>query len=159
MNVKASRTYDTNLIKAIITHPELWATVAEDGHEKEGYYPDLTGACWVLMEVGGNPIGLYSFNAHNSVTVEIHAHVLPAFRSKYSDKTGKAALRWIYDNAPEYKKVIAQVPVIYENVKKFTCGFGFQVEGVNRASYLKGGEILDRWLLGITRDEIKEVLA
>lgn len=110
------------------------------------------------MEVDNEVAALYNIHARNSVTAEIHAHVVPKHRKQYSKETGYHALRWIYENAPTYHKVVAQIPVIYENVRQFTIGFGFQDEGINRQSYLKDYQIVDQWMLGITRDEIGETL-
>ena len=156
--IRAARTFDTELIKSIITRDDIWSTVAEDGRKKEDYAPNVTDECWLLMTSNDDVVGLYNLHAHNAVTIEIHAHVLPEHRNEHSKETGHEALQWIYSNSPEYKKVVAQIPVIYENVKRFTCGFGFKVEGVNRLSYLKNGAIVDQYLLGITRDEIKVYL-
>lgn len=158
MKLTTRRTYDAALIRSIMTRPDMWRTVAEDGQTVAEYHPDVTCVCWLRVEADGETVGLYSFNAHNSVTVEIHANILPEFRAVCSRESGLEALRWIYENAPEYKKIISQIPVIYENVKRFTLGFGFIVEGRNRASYLKNGALHDQWLLGVTRDEVKGVL-
>ena len=63
------------------------------------------------------------------------------------------------DYSPDkYQKLVAQVPVIYPNVIKFTEMAGFQQEGTNRASYRKNGALYDQIWLGITRDEIKSFL-
>jgi len=69
-----------------------------------------------------------------------------------------AALQWIIDNTPECKKVTAQIPVIYDNVRRFIEQFGFVQEGINRQSYQKAGKILDQWNYGITRPEIEAFL-
>ena len=154
VTIEAARIYDTDLIKALITRDDIWATVAEDGQLCSEFEPEVNAQCWLLMTSDDQHIGLYNLHAHNAVTVEIHAHVLPEYRAEHSRSTGASALKWLYDHHPEYQKVVAQIPCIYENVKKFTCSFGFQLEGVNRLSYLKNGEIIDQWLLGMTRDEI-----
>jgi RimJ/RimL family protein N-acetyltransferase len=155
--MKAVRTYDNELVARLMRLPELWATVAEDGQNPDLYVPDCENACWLLMIEGEELVGLYNLHAHNSVTVEIHAHVFPEFRKKHSYDTGIAALSWVIDNS-DYQKVVAVIPTIYLNVKRFTCSFGFKEEGVNRKSYLKSGELVDQWLLGITRDEILQTL-
>lgn len=152
------RTFDRDLIKSVITRSDMWSTVAEDGQNPDEWVPDVDGQCWLYMEDEGQMIGLYNIHAHNSITVEIHAHVLPECRKTHSRETGLSVLNWIYTKHPEYKKVVARIPFIFENVKNFTCSFGFKVEGVNRQSYLKNGDIVDQWMLGITRDEIKETL-
>jgi L-amino acid N-acyltransferase YncA len=158
-NVIAERTFDTGLVSSIMTTPEIWDTIAEDGRVVGDFVADCEGECWVLMRVDTNIIGLYNLHPHNSVTLEIHAHVLPEYRAEHSKNTGLAILEWIIESAPDkYQKVIAQIPAIYENVKNFTCSFGFQEEGINRMSYRKNGEIVDQWMLGITRSEIEDSL-
>lgn len=158
MRTVAVRTEDADFIKEVITSPGLWPTVAEDGHNPEDYIPDTERGCWLSIIHDGQFIGLYYIHAHNTVLAEIHAHILPECRKEFSFPSGGAALYWIYEYAPQYQKIIANVPRIYENVKNFTAKFGFVVEGVNRKSYLKNGELHDQWLLGITRDEIKGFL-
>lgn len=153
----AIRTYDTEIIEGLMRMPDLWATIAEDGQNPDDYKADCEGECWLLMMNDTDFIGAYNLHAHNSVTVQIHAHVISAHRKQYSYETGMAALQWIIDNT-EYQKVVAIIPTIYENVKRFTCSFGFQEEGINRQSYLKNGELVDQYLLGITRDEIMATL-
>ena len=156
MNV--SRTYDVEMIKEMITRDCIWSTIAEDGQVKEDYSPKVDAECWLEMKADDVLVGLYNLHSHNAITVQIHAHVLPEHRKKHSKATGIGSLRWIYDNAPVYKKVVAQIPFCYENVKNFTMSMGFKLEGINRLSYQKNGDIIDQWQLGITRDEIKSHL-
>jgi RimJ/RimL family protein N-acetyltransferase len=158
-SVIAERTFDKDVIASIMTTPDIWDTIAEDGSNIDDFSADCDGECWVLMTVDNDVIGAYNLHPHNSVTLEIHAHVLPEYRNAYSGDTGTAILQWFLDNSPnKYEKIIAQIPVIYDNVKRFTCSFGFQEEGVNRLSYKKNGNIIDQWLLGITRTEIEDFL-
>lgn len=156
--ITVERTFDTEIIRSIMTRDDIWSTVAEDGQHKEGFNSDPVVDCWLLIKSNGEIVGLYKLHTENCVTLQIHAQVLPEHRKAYSNDTGTSVLQWIYDNAEEYKKVIACVPVIYRNVKDFTCSFGFLVEGTNRKSYLKDGELHDQWNLGITRDEIEVAL-
>lgn len=155
--IKAVRTFDTEIVEGFMRLPEIWGTVAEDGQKKDEFKADCSGECWLLMMSGTEFIGAYNLHSHNRITVEIHAHVLPIHRKKHSYDTGIAALSWIIENT-KYKKVVASIPVIYKNVKRFTCSFGFKEEGINRKSYLKCGEVVDQYLLGITRDEILTTL-
>lgn len=149
------RTFNKSLVRDILTEPAIWATIAEDGQVTEKYEPDLEAECWLEIKANDSVVGVYRVHVLNSVLLQIHAHVLPEYRKYHSYGTGFNALKWIYENAPEYKKVIAIIPFCFENVKEFTCQFGFQVEGVNRQSYMKNGQLHDQWLLGITRDEIE----
>ena len=153
----AIRTFDTEMVESFMAIPEIWVTIAEDGQIKENFKAYCESECWLLMMDDKEFVGMYNLHAHTSVMVEIHAHVLPKYRAKYSQATGTTVLQWIIDET-KYEKVIAVIPTIYENVKRFTCSFGFKEEGVNRHSYMKNGEIVDQWLLGITRDEILTTL-
>ena len=155
VGITVQRTNDADIVRAVMTHPDMWATVAEDGHDPDDYTPDMTGACWLVMRDGDTLIALYSLDQINAVTLEIHAQVLPKHRKEYSRATGKAALQWIVEHT-DCQKVIAWVPALYPNVRDFTVSQGFQIEGVSRKSYLKNGELHDLTLLGITREQIGE---
>jgi RimJ/RimL family protein N-acetyltransferase len=154
MTVRAARTYDRRLVVSIMLHPEIFETIAEDGQNPNDFVPDVQGEIWLAMWADGEAVGLYHLHRRNAVLIEIHAQVLKAYRKEYSVATGEAALQWILDNLPECQKVIAWVPEIYPNVRSFTESQGFQIEGVNRKSYLKNGKLYDQTLLGITRSEI-----
>jgi len=154
--IAAERTYDKVLIKSIIFNQAIWECIAEDGQEKADFDPDVESECWLVMRLDEIPIALYNIHALNSVTAQIHAHVLPAYRKEHSKETGALVLRYILENT-DYQKIVAVIPVIYENVKKFTMSFGFVEEGINRKSIMKGGELLDQWMLGATRSEIEWV--
>jgi RimJ/RimL family protein N-acetyltransferase len=155
----ATRTYDSALIKNIMFEPAIFDAVAEDGKDPIDVEFDVYADCWVEIRVDEDVIGVYNLHPHNSATLEIHAHILPEFRKKYSLDSGKCILQWVLDKCPEmYQKVIAQVPVIHENVKKFCIANGFKIEGVNRMSYRKNGKLVDQTLLGITRSEIEGFL-
>lgn len=155
MTVTAERTEDIDSIKAIMTHDALWPLVSDDGMVKEDYVPN-TDDCWLLMKSGNAVIGLYHIHPHNSVTLEIHAQVLPEYRKEHSKQTGEAALKWIINSAPKsYQKVIAQIPAVHMNVIKFTQSFGFQLEGLNRLADRVDGNLCDVVLLGVTRTELE----
>ncbi len=157
MSIKAIRTYDERLVEEFIRSPDIWATVAEDGQEPEDFKADVDSECWLAIFAGDDFIGLFNLHATNTVTTAIHAHVLPEFRRKYSVKAGRVALKWVIDNS-DYQKIIAEIPVIYPNVKRFAQAFSFVMEGCNRKSYLKNGDIIDQWIYGITRHELIGVL-
>lgn len=158
MNVSAIRTMDIKTIHNIVTRPDIWATVAEDGQRKQEFYPDVEGECWLTLVADDTIIGVYNLHVHNAITLEIHAHVYPEFRKRYSRHTCLAVFQWIMDNAKEYQKVVASIPAIYPNVIAFAEMMRFKHEGTNRLSYLKDGQIVDQELYGITRTEIEEAL-
>ena len=70
--------------------------------------------CFLLVDCD-NIIGIAGLttvtSSHNgdATLSDYMFYVLPEHRNKYSFDTGVEVLRWIYDNEPSYKKVIAQV--------------------------------------------------
>ncbi len=157
INVIAKRTTDAELIKSIVFLPEIFDCISEDGIDD--FESDVNRDCWISIKKDDLCIGIYHLHPHNSATLEIHAHILPEHRERYSIDSGKAILKWILDESPDmYQKIIAQVPKLYPNVKAFCEINGFVVEGVNRLSHRKNGTLHDQWLLGITRDEIERFL-
>ncbi len=149
---------DIPTILSVLTDPDIFATISEDGIKPEDLKIDVDSQCWLAMVSSSKFLGLYNLKPLSGVCLDIHAHVLPEFRKEHSKETGRAALQWIYANAPKYHKVEARIPVCYKNVRDFTCSFGFKEEGLSRLSYRKNGMLHDQYLLGITRGEIEAFL-
>lgn len=158
MRVTAIRTYSALEVRRIMTYPSMWETVAEDGQDPATFQPDVDDEIWLSIRADDKPIGLYQLQKRNAVTVEIHANMLPKYRKRHSDASGKAALRWVREELPDIRKVIAWVPMLYMNVRAFCEKQGFRLEGTNRASYLKNGRLHDQYLLGITCSEIDKAV-
>lgn len=156
--MRIERTFDAEIIKSVMLHPDIWETCAEDGQHPAMFEPETEADCWLNVLRGTSLVGMYNVHAHNSVTLEIHAQILPEYREECAKESSRQVLQWILDNAPEYQKVIAQIPTLYPNVKHFTMNAGFQEEGINRLSYMKNGKLYNQWLLGITKPEIEAFL-
>ena len=152
--METTRTYDTALIYNVITNEAIWKTISEDGHNPSVWSPDVFRDCWLEMSIDGETVGVFLLKALNSMMLEVHPHILPKFRGEIGMQAGIEHLRWVYDNFPNYRKIVCSVPTLYKNVKIYAMQLGYQEEGVNRLSFLKGGKIYDQWTLGITRDEI-----
>jgi RimJ/RimL family protein N-acetyltransferase len=141
-------------------HPAIWETVAEDNQIPETFIPEMVADCWLQIVSDGTLLGLYNVHPHSSVTLEVHAQILPEYRQEFGKESSRLVLEWIVNSeeAKGYEKVIAQIPTLYPRVKQFTLNAGFQEEGINRLSYRKNGQLYDQWLLGITRPEIEAFL-
>ncbi len=148
----AERTYDAAYIKSVIT--ELWDTVAEDNASLDDWSAECVSECW--LDLQGK--GVFYLHPANSTTLILHAHVLKPFRFQ-SVEIGYAVWSWVLSECPQkYQKFNCTIPVLYPNVKKYALTMGMVEEGVNRQSYCKNGQIVDQWMLGITRKEIEEFM-
>lgn len=146
--MKLERIYDVAVCRAVVDH--LWDDVSEDGAEH--FFPDVISEYWIGVYEDGLS-GMYRIHPLNGTTWQIHALMVKRENSKLS---GRMILEWCYNEGIE--KLIAEIPVIYENVYKFTKGQGFIDEGINRKSFKKNGEIVDCYRLGITQEEICQQL-
>lgn len=150
----AERTFDTKLIRSIMTQDDVWATVAEDGQKKDDFIPFVESDCWLKMMLGNTCVGLFVFERLNKVLLDVHPAILPEYRGKIGHYAGVEHLRWIYENEPACQKIVASIPVIYKHVKLYANMLGYRNEGINRKSYMKNGILHDQWMLGITRNEM-----
>ncbi|WP_307891303.1 GNAT family N-acetyltransferase [Acinetobacter seifertii] len=80
----------------------------------------------------------------------MHTCLLPSLRGSRAVEAGKLILKLIFEN---HQKVISWIPENNRKAKLFAQMLGFQVEGINRASFLKDGKLLDQFLVGLTKGE------
>ncbi len=156
--IKLERCYDVERIKSVFTHPDIWATIAEDNQIVDDFRVDFDSELYMAVYADTQLIGFYAFAVKSGAELDIHAQILPEHRKKHALASGKAILEWFYRDAPtRFVKLTAQVPFKYPNVKDFCLAVGMSIEGINRKSYRKNGEIFDQWHLGIMREEVKEI--
>lgn len=130
----------------VLTDPDVFSTIAEDGMYYVEHDPSALYLCGYVPEL----IGCFIIHKQNRVTVECHVQVLPKYREQYALEFGHAFMAWTWANI-NCEKIVAQIPCIYPNVKDFALKLGFEIEGINRASYMKNDEIHDQWHLGVIR--------
>ena len=79
--MKASRTTDMELVRSIITEPQVYRWVSDDGSpEPCDFQPaaaDADGVIYVLVESGAAR-GIFAFYRQNAITTEAHTCVLPS---------------------------------------------------------------------------------
>lgn len=146
---------DADLIKSIITDPELWERLKEDGINTDDYEPILGfGDLYLGAYVDDLLIGLFSYHKQNGSTISIHANILQKYRKQYAKEAGRLAIAYFaFDTHDTIQKLIAEIPVIYKDVYHFSLNNGLIKEGINRKSILKNGELVDTYMLGITKQE------
>lgn len=147
-------TYNMDLVKEILMIPEIWDRAAEDGADKDSYYPGFDTMCgWLLCKDDEDMIGIIYIHNDNTRSIKMHPYVLPDQRGK-GKQMMLSFFNWLITNCPQVEKLLITIPFCYKRVYKFAQKIGFIDEGVNRQSYYKKGELYDQWNLGLTRDEI-----
>lgn len=149
-DVLVARCYDCDVVRAILTHPDIYDRIAEDGTPlREDFIPSMIGAAYVVGIVGAEPIGIVMYHPINVITWECHVQVLPEYRAEFAKEFAQKAIQWAWDMGVQ--KLVAQIPFLYPNVRDFGLNVGFEVEGINRKSYLKNGQLHDQWYMGLVR--------
>lgn len=154
---KVERVTDRGTIEDFILHPDLWERSREDGSSEfigDGY---LTAPqCYfLLVTFNSKRVGMMVCHEVWSKSVEIHIKVKPEDRRHHAVKVGELSLGWLMSNTG-FNKVVTWVPGTLPGVR-FFCKkkFGFIEEGCNRQSFSKGGKMVDMYLYGLTREEIR----
>lgn len=158
--IKVERTHDKELIKSIITREDIWSVIAEDGQEVDDFKPECDSDCWLVVNDDNLTVGLYNLHPENRITLEAHIHILPEYRRDYAHAAGVSFFKWFMEECPEqYHKLIVKIPALYPNVRRFVEAFGLKLEGTWTESHLKDGNLVDLWLLSITKPEIGRFLS
>lgn len=152
------RTQDAKMIEMIITHPEVYPYVSDDGSpEPEDFSAEgivSNQDVYALLVLDKCVMGMFMFHRHNAITWEIHTCLLPGHRGKRGLQAARLCAGWMFDNTP-CRKIVTHVPAGNEPALKFAINGGMTIEGVNRQSFLKNGVAIDQAVLGITAEEFK----
>ncbi len=143
---------DKKVIKSILFN--MWDRISEDGQESDGFeFDNKPEYLWLgIYSKDDGLIGMFFLHPLNQTTLQIHIHIIEKYRSKYAYESGSKIIEWFAEN-DDYNKLIAEIPVIFQDVYFFTRKFGFIVEGINRESYTKNGKIHGQYRLGLTKKE------
>jgi len=148
--VRVTRTVNQELIKETLNDPVLWDVSTEDGTPPlEEFWPDIDEKIWIaLIDDDDNVRGFMIGDLVSRVQVRVHI----AIRSEYwGDKAnvelGKQAIAWFQENGAQ--KIIATIPTEDKQVLRYAQRCGLQREGVNKKSFLREGELLDQYYLGL----------
>lgn len=151
MEITVRRSFDTDEILSVLTNPDILKTITEG--DSTNLAVDVNNICFIVAYLGDEISAVFIFDRLSNVVFDIHAHVLPAKR-QHSKDIGAAILKHFFDIAPWAEKLNAIIPDCYPNVIRYAQSFGFQIEGINRASYVFGDKIIDQTYLGATKDEV-----
>lgn len=145
-----SRTHDMALVASIMEHPAIWPHVHEDG--VAACEPvDHEALHWMLVD-DGEPAGVFMVHAVNSACYQMHTALLPRTWGTQAKEAAQMLLRWAFEETV-CRKMITSVPAYNRAALRFAKAGGMTVEGVNRASFLRNGEMVDQIMLGITLKE------
>jgi len=155
--IKRCLVTDAEEVNRIITHPDVYPKVSDDGSSDVGSF-DITpvlevDAVYCLgWMVAGAWAGMWMLKPWNMITYEAHICVLPEFRGGEAIRATGDMFRWMFRNTA-CRKVVAWIPKVNRQAIVFAISAGMKEEGLIKHSFLKDGNVVDQQLLGIEKEE------
>lgn len=141
-----------DIVEKFMTLPEIWERAADDLADQWRAKKDNTVYLLVIEE--NQIIGVMQLDGTTSVEITIHPYLLKNKRHK-----GREMMRLFFKMFLEtdYYKVSSQIPDCFKSVYNFAIKLGFKLEGINRLSAIRKGQIRDQYIVGITREEVESI--
>ncbi len=151
-------TDDMMLVRQIAISPDIWNRFS-DGVTIDDYVPSNNDQeQWLLILNDNETVGIIYIFCETTCSLGFHPYMLKAHR-RYGREMVKLFYDWFLKNIPEsYCKINGVVPECFKSVINFAFKVGFTQEGINRNSYRFNGKIYNQVMLGITREEVLNVV-
>ena len=153
------RIFSATDIKRVMTDPDVWPFVSEDGYSKEDYEPvEDESFRYLGIYSNGALAGLFFVHPDNGATsLKAHIAILKPFRSLYALPAVKRLIEWFCGLEERINKLNATIPEYNTGAARLAGSAGFSREGVNRKSIMKDGVFYDQFQFGITKEEAREI--
>ncbi len=155
--IEIKRTDNSFVIASVMSDKDLWEVSTFDGQSFGEFLESIPDKIWYLVTVDGCVMGLYQLHWRTNVCLEVHAHIMKEFRKQYAEESSYLFYKILMKDFPNLVKVVAYVPDMFKNVQKYLLKIGFVLEGINRKSVLKRGDVIDQLCYGITRQQMEDV--
>lgn len=151
--MELTRTHDMELVASIVRHPAIWPHVHDDGTPDDWAPTDHDGFYWMLVTLDdGRPGGVFLVHALTSFCREMHTCLLPTMWGRESAGAAQMLLDWAFCET-DCQKMVTNVPAYNRLALRFAKAGGMMQEGINRASFMRNGMLIDQIMLGITKQE------
>lgn len=153
MSIQISRTVDMPLVRSIMTHPRIYAHLADDGSlPPSAFRPAEHPSVIYLLVVDESPLGVFMLVPHNTVCYEVHTCMLPRAWGERAEVAARAGTEWMFEHT-SCRRIITNVPTCNRLAERFARKCGMAEFGRNPKSFLKGGALYDQILLGISKED------
>jgi hypothetical protein len=122
-------TIDIDKINSVLKHDDIWPRIADKRQKKGDFIPPTEGITYLFEE------GVLFILHPNGDDLQIHANVVPEFRSK-ANQAAREALRYGFVELG-YNKIVAKIPEKYGNV------YGFALKFMKDVGFIDGEHLLE----------------
>lgn len=148
--MRLTRTHDMEIVRSIMADPAIFPHIHDDS-VTECAPVDHEGFSWMLVSDDA-PAGVFLVHALNSICYQMHTCLLPRIWGRGAANAAQMLLAWAF-NETACQKMTTAVPAYNRAALRFARAGGMTQEGINRASFLRNGALIDQIMLGITKKE------
>ena len=149
------RTRNYDIVRRVMTHPQIWPHISDDGSPShQDYRPPEGEHIWYVLawDNGEELLGLWMFHPQNAICWEVHTCLLPNAWGERAYTAARALPEWIWRHTP-CRRIVTNVPSSNRLALRFALRAGMTIFGCNKASYLKHGRLCDQLCLGLSKPE------
>jgi RimJ/RimL family protein N-acetyltransferase len=150
------RTVNLERVRVILTHPKIYPLIGDDfAPDREQFKANEDPRIWYVLALDDDNSngGLFTFLPDSNVCWQVHVSMLPEFWGEKAKQAGAEIVPWIWERTP-CRRIIASVPIINRLALRYGVKvMGLQPFGVNKASFLKNGQMWDQVLLGVSKPQ------
>lgn len=137
-------------IESIIMNPEILLKTQQTGEAIAKI--DVQNDCHAGFFVDGLLVGVGSFISTSSIAASFHPSLLKEYRGLHLEFAARC-IKWLLREYPHCEKVNVSIPANRRDLIIYAKKMGFINEGVDRLSIRYECGIMDRILMGVTRQE------
>lgn len=150
--MRFERTFDYQLVGSLIRNPKLWSYFADDfSGPMEEFKANQDPRLWyVLVRDGDELLGLFALSPLSPILFDFHTVMPLDGRCLRAARQFFGPGGWLWANST-CLRAITFFPAGNRIARRCAQRAGLQAYGVNPCSYLKGGELQDQILMGISK--------
>jgi RimJ/RimL family protein N-acetyltransferase len=151
--IRMDRLFDRALIAETLAHPRIYPHISDDFSPPPDEADTAINDAAIYLGAfrGDSYLGLFLLHAHNGVLFEVHTCLLPAAWGDNALACASGCITWAFQHTP-CRRLITSVPTDNPLAHRLAVRAGMSEFGRNPRSILRGGQLLDQVLLGISKD-------
>lgn len=143
-------TDDLAFVRDVFTHPKVWPYICDDFTADPVNFQPPAHHAYLVPTKDGVPMGCFSLNECNGVTVELHTAILPEFRGQGTADAFVSLFDFIRIHIPGVRRLRTWVPDCNKAALAAAPKVGLTHCGTEAASFLRHGELHDLHLYGVS---------
>ena len=149
-----SQSRDYAAIRRLCVHPRIFPLIADDFHldSKQWRTPESEEIVYLLATDEHGAFGLGIFHPITFVCWNAHFAFLPRGYGNRARLSFARMLGWMWEKTTA-QKIVGEIVRENHLAIRFARSVGCEIYGINKKSFLRGGELRDQVCLGISKPE------